>query len=385
VTAQNGKGDPLDYFEFMDAYGPVSDAEDEVNFPRLDEFGRNVWRLPSASRQEIARQFWERWLHENSLLDQREARRVVRAAVEAGKNGIAESSTFEPVLVKDLAPGKSVDWVVKGYAPGGGLTVVAGPPKAGKTTYVAGMAVQAAASGIPVLWLDLEQHATRTRDLFARLDAIELPIFAHSSASRVPMNAIARCVTEHEIGLVIIDSLSRFWTVEDENDAAQVTTAMGELLAFARSANVAVIVIHHTRKSGGSDGSDIRGSGAIAASVDVAVSFQRYGDGPARLLEAISRYDETPRRLVVEYREGRYCELGSEADVRDREARERVRAALTDEPLARSQIAKDTGLPDATVARVTEALHEEGLVERAGEGKRGDPFTYRVGSPARGL
>ena len=50
-----------------------------------------------------------------------------------------------------------------------------------------------------------------------------------------------------------VDSLSKFWSVEDENDATQVTAELERLLDLARQTGVGIIVIHHLRKSGGID------------------------------------------------------------------------------------------------------------------------------------
>jgi predicted Rossmann fold nucleotide-binding protein DprA/Smf involved in DNA uptake len=121
---------------------------------------------------------------------------------------------------------------------------------------------------------------------------------------------------------------------------------------------------------------DVRGSSAITAAVDISVSLKRRGKGTTRLLEAISRDEATPGRLVVALEDGLYRALGSEEDVRHREQRVKVLKALTEEPTTAQDLADATGLPVGTVRPVLNALHEEGVVRREGTGVGGKAFRY---------
>jgi AAA domain-containing protein len=80
---------------------------------------------------------------------------------------------FQPRLLSDIVndptlQGPEADWILPGYLARGVVTLIAGHPKVGKTTFVAHMAHAVARGGLfldrsttptPVLWLDLEQHA----------------------------------------------------------------------------------------------------------------------------------------------------------------------------------------------------------------------------------
>ncbi len=94
--------------------------------------------------------------------------------------------------------------------------------------------------------------------------------------------------------------------MRDENDAAEVTQAMKPLLALARDTGACVLLIHHARKSEGSYGDEIRGSGALFAAVDIAMILKRHEVQTQRVLHAISRYPETPAEIVLELRETGY-------------------------------------------------------------------------------
>jgi hypothetical protein len=82
----------------------------------------------------------------------------------------------------------------------------------------------------------------------------------------------------HPGGLVFIDTLSIWAGIEDENDDAKVTAALGAVMALAQSTGLAIILVHHTRKGGGEHGEAIRGSGAMLGTVDIGLELTYTGD-----------------------------------------------------------------------------------------------------------
>jgi predicted ATP-dependent serine protease len=294
--------------------------------------------------------------------------------------------------------------VLRGYAARDSTTVVGGLPKAGKSHFVA-EAVGSVSVGArflghetlsgAALWVDLEQPQGLTARLLTGYCLPDAPVYVQWGA--LPGFDAMRAFCERaDIVLVVVDSLARVFElagVEDENDAAQVGRALQPLLAFARTAHVALLVVHHLRKSGGNEGLDLRGSGALAAAVDVLVSFRRYSpdadeDDTRRVLHAYSRYDETPRKVVIERVDGHYRVVGTPGEVRRRTEREKVLAVLTAEPRAADAIAAAAGLSESAARTVLKLMAAEPddlrVVSRGGTGKRGDPFVYSTtGNTAR--
>jgi len=75
---------------------------------------------------------------------------------------------------------------------------------------------------------------------------------------------------EYNIGLLIVDSLSKFWNVKNENDAAEVERELKPLVQIARDTNAAVLLIHHNRKNEKGDGlGDARGSIVSVATAEI--------------------------------------------------------------------------------------------------------------------
>lgn len=297
---------------------------------------------------------------------------------------------FRPRLVGDLLAEpdehEDADWILKGYAARGNLTLLSGHPKAGKTTFAAHLAVAVARGGVllnrsaslsRVLWLDLEQHLRHTKAMFRKLGAQDLPIFLHSAPIwEFSLDEVSAFVNEQEIGLVVVDSLSRLWKLADENDAVQVVRETRGLMSLARESDAAVLLIHHLRKSGGTQGLDTRGSGALSAAVDISVQFRLEGEGSTRLLESQSRYEETPGKLYTDLEGEKYVVQANEQEVRYRQQRPRILAVLLDW-LTPDEVAEATALPVGTVRPVLVRMVEEQLVDRRNKGVKGDPHQYR--------
>lgn len=126
---------------------------------------------------------------------------------------------------------------------------------------------------------------------------------------------------KQQIEFVIIDTVSEFWSVNDENKATEVTQALMPL-NFLTEDNIAVLLVHHFRKSGGTQGTAARGSGALSSKVDIIVDFTRYEDSEEttkRKLSCLSRFDETPKEIVLDYVNGTYQVLGSSGEVKKQE------------------------------------------------------------------
>ena len=195
------------------------------------------------------------------------------------------------------------------------------------------------------------------------------------------LDQLAGFVRSYSVGLIIVDSLSKFWDVRDENDSGQVERGMQPLLALARETGAGLILIHHMRKAEGDGGLRIRGSTALPAAVDIAISFEMRADN-ARRLQSISRYDETPRSLVVELsKEGSYEALGDDAKLKWQREQRTILEALSDVPKTAEEVAEETALPTGTVRVRLNQLWKELAISRAGDGKKGDPYRYSVPGP----
>jgi hypothetical protein len=187
--------------------------------------------------------------------------------------------------------------------------------------------------------------------------------------------------------LVVIDPLASFLPGRDENHAGLMMEALAPLPRLTER-GLAVWLLHHPGKDEPAEGPSGRGSGARQAFADVLLRMQGFGspsgDDRRRILRGWSRFEETPRELVIELnREG--ADYAARGDVREGEFQDRwgqLRSVLAAAPgkLTRREI--EAGWPDgpgpseATLRRWLEKAVERGLILWEGAGSKEAPFRY---------
>ena len=310
------------------------------------------------------------------------------------KNGGREARNFLPLTAAQLLAERpdQMIWTVEPYLPEGTLALLVAYMKVGKSTFAYHLAL-AVAKGEPflngatkqggVLILAVEEHR---RDAKLRLGKFGLlpsdPIHLHVGPldnTPATLAAVRTYIVQHGIVLLILDTLSRFWNIEAENDNAAVDRAIAPLLQLARDTGVTVLLVHHERKAGGEEGKSIRGGSALFGLVDQALILERRpgGNTSQRILRAFGRYGETPSEVVLDYHPYEYRLLGAIADV-DREAQvSRVWTVLSDEPQTIPAIAEVAGLTEKQARGLLKLLEEQGRVLRGGGGVKNDPYSYR--------
>ena len=93
---------------------------------------------------------------------------------------------------------------------------------------------------------------------------------------------IGRYVRENGIEVVVFDSWMSLSPVRDENVASECEDALNPVRTLASQLEVAVMLVHHPRKSGGDLNVASRGTGQFQAGVSINVSFTREGDAQSR-------------------------------------------------------------------------------------------------------
>jgi hypothetical protein len=152
----------------------------------------------------------------------------------------------------------------------------------------------------------------------------------------------------------------------------------------------AVILCRHDRKGGGDVGDSGRGSSQASGDVDIILALRRpEGHQPSnrRVIESLSRFRQTPEKIVVELGPDGYVLLGTDEAVAAADARSFVSAALGSEyqqtsngltTAALVELGKEHS-PAVTrwaIQAALASLTAAGQLIRAGKGKAGDPYTY---------
>jgi hypothetical protein len=294
-----------------------------------------------------------------------------------------------------------VEWVASPWVARGAVTELVGKIKAsGKTTFTTHLC-RHVVTGLPFLGLPTlagpviyltEQpvrsfrEALRRAQLLGRDDFVVL--FWHDVVGRDWPGVVATAVAEaNRVGavLLVVDTLAQFAGLrgDAENNSGDALRAMQPLQEAAAVHNLGVIALRHERKAGGDVGDSGRGSSAYGGAVDIVLALKR-PEGKTRptirMLQGLSRFDETPDTLMIELTAAGYTSLGSEPDVALAEARTKLADIVpTGEQDAKSiselQLAAG-GLPRTTVQRVVDEWLGDGWVHRIGAGKRGSPYRF---------
>jgi hypothetical protein len=283
------------------------------------------------------------------------------------------------------------------YAGPGDIFDLAGKPKKGKTTFIL-YGVKALLAGES--FLDMPTHRCAvvyltelTRRSFQRklrsvglTKAKDLHLFFRADFAGWTWADICRHVAgycgEHGIRLIVVDTLSDWASVKDEDDNAEAIAVMAPLRVIAE-ADIAIWTARHAGKgdSGHRETVDVgRGASAYAGVVDTLCVLEgaqgQKGHPNRRQLRLVSRDDDVPERVTVELKDGRYISHGDAFNVETREARAHALDLLGDDEASAKRITtlleRDEGddFSHSTMNRALDGLMHDGLVTgRKGAGE----------------
>ena len=229
-----------------------------------------------------------------------------------------------------------VDWLVgPGLVALGAITEIDGKIKAaGKTTFTL-YAVRAVLDGreflgyptrrAKVVYVTEQSRETftdalRRADMHARGE--ELQILFRSDLGGIAWPQLVGQTRVEGYDVCVFDTIGKLAGIKNENDAGEWATAMTPLNDLAASGR-AVIVARHDRKGGGEVGDSGRGSSQASGDVDIILALRRpEGNQPSnrRVVEALSRYAQTPDKVVIELTDQGYVLLGGDEAVAQSDA-----------------------------------------------------------------
>ncbi len=303
----------------------------------------------------------------------------------------------------------TITWLWEQYIGVGDLVLFTAFMKVGKSTFIYPL-VLAVARGVPflnratlqggVLVLALEEHV---RDVKLRLQKLGMtrtdPVHVNTGTfpcTTEALEELEKFIAENKIVMVVLDSLSAYWEVYNENDNAEVIRKVKPLLDLARRTNCAMILIHHESKFGGQDesgknrgdGKAIRGASALFGLADQALSLGKRAGNAAkqRVLRAIGRRAESPPELIIQLwgemqlsdpKPYGYNVIGTPSELDEATKQANIAKVLDRTPKTLETIKSESGV-SKNARQVLDALTEASLAVREGAGVRGDPHTWRL-------
>lgn len=302
------------------------------------------------------------------------------------------------------------DWLWQGYIVAGGITLLTSRWKIGKTTLLT-VLLQRLRTGGELAGLSVapasvcvlsEESASLWRRRGERFDFGSTTRFccrpfvtkpSHEQWARL-VDRLRGELSDGPRSLLVVDTLAALMPAGVEANPDGLLHALKPLQSLAES-GAAVLVLHHPAKRSRQPGLAARGTGALSAAADVLIEMSGLAGVPEddrrRRLAAWSRYDETPRELIVEltadgldYRTSAADPPVADVDQEQERALTLIHGVL--ERTARQQTREslvrqwpDRRVPSAaTVWRWLETGVARGLFERQGSGRRGSPHRYHL-------
>ena len=305
----------------------------------------------------------------------------------------SEGFSLDLLSFKGLEAIPDLEWVIEGWIPKGGLTMIYGPPKSGKSFIVMSLVL---ALDHGECWLG-HRVVDRCRSLYVALEGRSgLKIrseawhqhYGHDvedgnsliQTGRVNIaeyehtNAIIEAVIENGIELVVIDTLAKATSGMDENSAKDMGRVIDQTRRIQEEAGATVILIHHT---GHGDKHRERGSSSLAGAVDTSI-LVKAGKMSAPLLKDGGEPDPVHFRLEPVARSVVAVPMSTSPDDGDdedsdglREDLEKIRAVLEAErkPMSKSALVRQIGANRTRIFGSIDVWVERGFLEKIVEGR----------------
>ena len=309
---------------------------------------------------------------------------------------------FKTALEFSAQTPAATDWIIQPYIAAGSTVELTAKIKCGKTTYAMAMASaivnggqflgqQCRKSGVVYL---SEQPGSSLRAALQKAglaDSPDLLLMQWVDALGMGWDDIAKAAVEKSVqvgaGLLVVDTLGQFAQLagDQENNAG---TALEILkpLQIAPSLGVSVLLVRHERKSASEISDAGRGSSAFGGACDVLLRLRTLGANHAptlRLLECLSRYEESPREATIELTPEGYVLCDSDAVLHRATEQELLRVLPTAESDAKTltELTAILHKPRTTLQRILDRLSKSGMIRCSGTGKRNNPTRYHLLMP----
>jgi predicted ATP-dependent serine protease len=333
----------------------------------------------------------------HAFVEQRRQQRE-RESKANGVNGSARPNGHDPRPTDsfsdvELMAGEIAEpvFIVPGLIPEG-LTIVSGRPKMGKTTFVMNIADAVARGGVAlgtipcpkhdVLFLALEDNRRRLRKRRRMmLDAQQLsPVPAlrfELEWPRLDDGGLERlekaCADSPALKLIVIDTWKKISPHRGRNadDYEHESRAATLLQKLAAKHQIAIIIIHHSRKGMGSEDfvDDVLGSTGLTGAVDTIIGFRRKrGTSDAEISVTGRDVDEAEKGLAGDQTTGLWRIVGDASVVRLSCQRKAIMDLLKDGKLRRvKEISDILGERYDTVRMTCARMHDDGQLAHIGQ------------------
>lgn len=329
-------------------------------------------------------------------LSNSEVAQIARSTARYEANETTEIiAPLERVGVPDLFSARALcemilpppNWLVEGLLPTG-LALLVGKPKSGKSWLVLQLAIAVAASeplcnhwgvsrAAQVLYLALEDNLRRLQRRLVHCSqshSENLQLTTHWKPLRQGgLEQIDDYLSAHpNCGCVIVDTLQKVRGIDNPRiNAYQADYDVLSLLKqIADAHNVAIIAVHHTRKSDATDWFDlVSGTTGMSGAADSLYYLERKrGESEARLYATGRDFEQEVDELLSWGARGWIAQGAAEQLLTTRTKQQIVDALKRNGQLRTAEIANAIGKPASSITRELLELSSAGLIERLERG-----------------
>jgi len=178
-------------------------------------------------------------------------------------------------------------------------------------------------------------------------------------------------------GVMVIDSFRGAFKLrgEAENLSGEAGVILRQLQDLAIKRGWLIILIHHSNR-GSREGTDsVSGTSDWIAAPDVLWSWSRPDPDKSGTLIVEGRIPPV-EPMAVKLSLEECSHVGTVREDQEQTDKQEIIAALTEEGQTSGDLAESIDKPPGTVRKRLEALYGEGLVDREGVGKKGDPYKW---------
>ncbi len=276
---------------------------------------------------------------------------------------------------------------VDGFFVKGWTHLLAAYPKTGKTELLTTLCNQWCELGETVLYFSEEPEAIwRSRlSKYSKWEGMQVVL----AMGVEPEKIVERIATGDE-SIVILDTTRNLLQFDDENNNSEVARRIIPIIKASKEKKVngeekALILIQHTRKSGGDHGRAIAGAHAFLGVVDIAIELDRDPNAPntnRRLLHGQGRIEVVPDLIYELNDDDKLVALGDPGRVEFDSVRDTVRDLITEEWQGTKEILDqmEDRPSQEHLRKVLANLASTGQIERdppMSESARGRTHTWR--------
>ncbi|MGE9007050.1 AAA family ATPase [Leptospira interrogans] len=285
-----------------------------------------------------------------------------------------------------------IKYVVPGYI-AEGLTLFAGKPKLGKSWFCMEIGLAVAEGGVclgdmrceqgDVLYLALEDNRRRLQSRIRKLRQMDagakVPDRLHLATewprATEGVAAIREWIEKHPgARLVMVDVLAMFKATgmgKDQTHYEADYLAIKELQSLAMETGVAIVVVHHTRKSGAETDpfEKVSGTLGLSGAADTTLILDRDGNG-CTLYGRGRDIEEIETAVLFDKFTCRWRALGNASEVRRTDERAEILSVLIEatEPMNPRDLSIASGMPRNNTDQLLFKMAKAGEVQKAGRG-----------------